>query len=267
MLSTMAKQSAPAIDNALLYSQGEERAQQLQELDDIKAGFLTTVSHEFRTPLASLKTAVDLLQDSGKAALGTDAANKLLATMGRSIGKLERLVSDLVDVSALRSATLKLEKDQVEVSSLVAAVTAIMSSLVRDKGQTLEVDVDPDLPPLVGDRHRLEQVLSNLLTNANKFSPRGASIALKVSLHEGQVLFEVKDNGPGIPESDFEKIFEPFYRVPNEVTRRTPGSGIGLSLVKQLVEMHGGRIWMQSKEGEGCAFFFSLPAEGADSQQ
>ena len=262
MLSTLASQSAPAIENATLYAEEKEQAQRLKELDEMRSEFLSAVSHDFRTPLSSLKTSVDLLRESDKVALGSDSAKKLLANMGRSIERLEKLISDLMDISALRSAALKLNLDQVDPSSVVASATGVVSSLVHKKGQTLEVAMEPHLPALVADRHRLEQILVNLLSNAHKFSPRGASLSLAVRRDQDELVFEIKDTGPGIPKSEQERVFELFYRVPNEATRRTTGSGIGLSLAKQLVELHGGRIWVKSKMGEGSSFSFSLPLEG-----
>ena len=230
-------------------------------LEQMKAEFLSAVSHDFVTPLTSLQTSVDLLQESSKDTLDEDLANQLLANMGRSLERLEKLISDLMDISALRNATLKLSSEEVEASSVIASAAAVVSPLVRDKGQTLDVQVEPSLPMVLVDGHRVEQVLVNLLSNAHKFSPRGATITLKVGRDQSRLLFEVSDNGPGIPNVEQERVFEAFYRVPDVATQRTAGSGIGLSIAKHLVELHGGSIWVKSKAGEGSSFFFTLPLQ------
>ena len=182
--------------------------------------------------------------------------------MGRSLERLEKLISDLMTISALRNATLSLSLDQVEPREVIASATAVVSPLMREKGQNLAVEVGPGLPSILIDPHRVEQVLVNLLSNAHKFSPGGANIALKVYGHGDQLLFNVSDNGPGIPENEQERIFEAFYRVRNVFARRSAGSGLGLSIVKHLVELHGGSIWVESKVGEGSSFFFTLPLKG-----
>ncbi|MEW6034662.1 MAG: ATP-binding protein, partial [Chloroflexota bacterium] len=240
-----------------------KRAQEeMANLDRAKTEFISAASHDLRTPLSSLKASVDLLRGSDRETMGADSYSRLLANMARSVERLERLVSDLTDIVALRSATLKLNLDQVDPAEVVASATGVVSSLMQSKGQTLETKVERDLPLVTVDRHRLEQVLVNLLSNANKFSPHGATVSVTVRRDDSQLLFSITDTGTGIPEEEWEKVFEPFYRGASEATRRAPGSGIGLSIAKHLVELHGGRIWVESRAGKGSSFLFTLPIEG-----
>ncbi|MCL5025681.1 MAG: GAF domain-containing protein [Chloroflexi bacterium] len=261
-VQTLAGAVAIALDNARLYESEKENASKLQEMDQLRTGFLRTILHELRTPLSSLKVSVDLLRESGDSGIGSEHYARLLANANRSVTRLDRLVSDLTDISSLATATLSLNREQCDIQGLVAEAVGMMIPLVTSKRQTLDVDVPESLPDIVVDRQRFGQVLGNLLSNAQKFSPMEAHLELRVRQEESDAIFEVHDDGPGIPREEQQLIFEPFYRADPGPNHRAAGTGLGLAIAKSLVEMHGGRIWVESEVGKGASFFFSMPLEG-----
>ncbi|VTT96339.1 sensory box protein : PAS domain S-box OS=Thiocystis violascens (strain ATCC 17096 / DSM 198 / 6111) GN=Thivi_3000 PE=4 SV=1: MASE1: PAS_4: PAS_4: PAS_3: PAS_3: PAS_3: PAS_3: PAS_3: PAS_4: HisKA: HATPase_c: Response_reg [Gemmataceae bacterium] len=230
--------------------------QALQDADRKKDEFLATLAHELRNPLAPIQNGVQIIKMSEP----NGAVGKTLDTMDRQLGHLVRLIDDLLDVSRITRGKLHLQRERVAVSAVIdAAVEATMPLVARNRHE-LTVRPVPDVW-LDGDPTRLAQIISNLLTNAAKYTQRGGRITLTAKADGGEVVVSVKDTGIGIPPSMLNRVFEMFSQVDRALEKTTGGLGIGLSLVKGLVEMHGGTISAHSEgEGQGSEFTVRLPA-------
>jgi signal transduction histidine kinase len=260
LLITIGQHAVLAIRNARLYQSERETIAQLRQLEQLKSDFLSTVSHELKTPLTAIKTAIGLLGESR--ALRSPTEERLLRNMQRNEERLAALVSDLLDMARLESGQMTLGQQTLDVSEIVQEAVNILRPLAEAKHQQIVVDL-PANPGLVwADRRRLEQVLVNLLANAVKFAPQKGQVRVTVSpLPVGSsapslLCVSVSDNGPGIPPEEQAHIFDRFYRGSE---RRTGGTGLGLSIAKSLVELHGGQLWVESEVGTGSTFRFTLP--------
>jgi signal transduction histidine kinase len=244
--------------------QQEARARETRELqheDELRRSFLSYIAHEFRTPLAALKTSIELIQESEKIRDLEDPYQRLLVNVNRSVATLEQLTNDLSEVANISAGGVILNKSLTSPELIVYPVLEATAPLSHLKNQRLEIEIPPDLPKMMADTHRLEQVLTNMVSNAIKYTPPGGTIRTTVCQKEGSIKFVVSDTGRGIPKEDLEKVFEPFYRVPQEAKDRTPGTGLGLALAKSLVELHGGEIWVESELQKGSTFCFTIPIE------
>jgi signal transduction histidine kinase len=240
----------------------EAQARQIRELqqeDQLRRSFLSYITHEFRTPLASLKTSFELIQEAEIMRGLDDPYQRLLVNVNRSIAMLGQLTNDMAEVVNLAAGGLVLDRTETTPDAIVYPVIETTSPLSHLKGQSLEVEIRPDLPHLMADAHRLEQVLTNMVSNAIKYTPPGGTIRTVVSRENGWIRFAVSDTGRGIPRADLTKVFDPFYRVLQHSSDPTPGTGLGLALAKSLVEMHGGNIWVESELKKGSTFFFTIP--------
>ena len=266
LLSAIAGQAAIAINSARLRREAAE-AQALRHLNLLKTQFISTVSHELRTPLTPIVGYSELLMGGGfDDAMTVEMASEIHA----KAEQMERLVEDLLDLSRVESGRMKLSFEQVSVASLVRSTARDFAT--ASAKHHVSCQTDDDVPSIEADPLRLRQVLSNLVTNAIKYSPNGGTVTLQASRLGDGVLVSVSDEGAGIPADRISRLFEVFYRVDNEVTRRAKGAGLGLALCKHMVEAHGGRIWVESEVGRGSRFSFVLPvshrageAERADS--
>ena len=237
-----------SLDNARLYDQERERAERLQELARMKSDFLVTVSHELRTPLTSVKTAAEMLEEEDRAAPDSPRG-QLVQNIVRGANRLSTLVADLMSMARLDTRELQLDMQPVGVGEVVASACSLIYPLMIARHQALDTRFDTPGPTIVADRDRFEQILVNLLSNANRFAPAGGRIAVQVRADEYEVVISVSDTGPGIPPEEQQHIFEAFYRGRDGGRRRVPGMGMGLAIAKSLTELHGGRIWLESGEG------------------
>jgi signal transduction histidine kinase len=260
LLITIGQHAVLAIRNARLYQSERETVAQLRQLEQLKSDFLSTVSHELKTPLTAIKTAIGLLLGSKTNRSPTE--ERLLRNMQRNEERLAALVSDLLDMARLESGQMTLSQQTLDVSEIVQEAVNILRPLAEAKHQQIVVDL-PANPGLVwADRRRLEQVLVNLLANAVKFAPQKGQVQVTVSplpvrsSAPSLLCISVSDNGPGIPPEEQAHIFDRFYRGSE---RRTGGTGLGLSIAKSLVELHGGQLWVESEVGKGSTFRFTLP--------
>jgi signal transduction histidine kinase len=178
-----------------------------------------------------------------------------------NVDRLSELVIDLLDTARIEAGRVRLEPESVQVSSIVGEVCDSLAETIRERGLTLVVETDPAMPPVRADRNRLIQVLMNLLSNAYRYTPDGGSITVSVRPTDDAILVEVTDTGIGIAPEDQEKIFERFYRVDHELVNQQMGTGLGLPIARSLVELHGGRLWLESESGVGSTFSFTLPAQ------
>ena len=226
----------------------------IRQLETIRRDFISNLSHELRTPLASLKALTDTLQDG--ALSDPEAAPRFLGRIVTEVDALIQMAQELLDLSRIESGKVNLERKPIAPQKLLTSAADRMRMQAERAGLSLDVECRPDLPDVRADAPRIEQVLVNLIHNAVKFTPPGGNVVLIAEADESAVRFAVKDSGVGIPADDVPRIFERFYRV--DKARTGGGTGLGLSISKHLVESHGGKIWAESREGEGSTFYFTL---------
>jgi signal transduction histidine kinase len=223
------------------------------------------MSHELRTPLNAILGYTELIVDQ----IYGEVPQKILEIMSRvqkSSRHLLGLINDVLDMSKIEAGQLQLSLRDYSFPDTVNTVVAAMEPLVAEKSLRLTIDVDADLPLGFGDDRRLAQVLLNLVGNAVKFTDHGGvSIGAKKS--DGQFLVSVADTGPGIPRSEQRRIFEEFQQVDSSSTRMKGGTGLGLAIAKRIVEMHGGRLWVESAMGAGSTFYFSIPVRTEEKRE
>jgi signal transduction histidine kinase len=271
---------AVAIDNARAYQQLEqltatleqrvqERTQELQtaneklrELDRLKSSFVSMVSHELRTPMTSIKGYVDNLLDGVAGPLSEKPAY-YLKRVQHNIERLTRMINDLLDLSRIEAGAVRLQLSSVSIPELLNDVVEGFQTIATEKSVSVKSRSMGELPPIQGDRDKLYQVLNNLIQNAIKFTPKGGKIMVEAQAgQEGFVQVCVSDTGCGIAPEELGKVFERFYRG-ESVPMETRGAGLGLAITKNLVELHHGRIWVESTAGEGSRFFVTLPISHA----
>ncbi|MDP2661587.1 MAG: ATP-binding protein [Dehalococcoidia bacterium] len=258
LLKAVSRQAATSIENARLYAREMERLSQLEDLEKLKSSLLLTVSHELKTPMTAIRTAVDLLTDLEQSPPNSPRG-RLLSSIRRGVDRLQRLVQESLDYARMQSSRLEMDLQPTDIRTIFDEVSDLMGSAVRAKGQRLELDVPDILPDIVIDSQSVERVLVNLLSNASKFTPEGGSIRIACQPNSGSLLISVTDTGPGIPMHEIPLLFEEYYRGTGPDTKGQEGSGLGLAIAKHLVEQHGGKIWVTSQEGQGSTFSFSLP--------
>ena len=230
-----------------------------KRLESIRKEFVANVSHELRTPLSVIKGYVETLVDAGPDMPASDRT-RFLRTIQRHTDRLNSLLGDLLALSRLESAQPGLARESVNLVELLTTVVEDFSAHRVANGHRFSLTVDPLLPDVLADPLKLGQVLDNLVSNALKYTPGGSLIELVVRIGPmNTVEVQVRDNGPGIPTEDLPHLFERFYRVDKGRSRETGGTGLGLSIVKHIVQLHGGRVWAESRMGEGSTFFFTLP--------
>ncbi len=228
----------------------------LQRTDALRAALLSSVSHDLRTPLSSIKAAAYSLQEKD-ITWDDESRHSFAVTIEREADRLNRLVGNILDMSRIEGGALKAEKELYLLDELVYHVVNHMQFLLKDRDVLLSV---PDsLPPVALDFLQIDQVLTNLIENAVRYTPAGSSIEISVVEQSGELRVNVADHGPGIPEEYIERIFDKFYRVSGAKQRGTMGTGLGLAVCRGLVEAHGGHIWAENRAGDGAVFQFTLP--------
>ncbi len=252
LLQALAQEAALAIRNARLYQREREQVQQLRTLEQLQRSFISTVSHELRTPLTCIKTSVELLRDAAPAVQA-----ELLETITHHTGRLESLVADLLESIRLEARQVTLATQPTDLRRIMERTVAAIAPLMEQKEQRLETTL-PDGPALADvDRRRVEQALTNLLANAHKFTPKGGHIRVTLGRRGGELVIAVADDGPGIPHEQQAHLFQRFHTVPDGTGKA--GLGLGLHITRQLVELHDGRVWVESEPGRGSTFFLALP--------
>jgi len=232
--------------------------QRLEEASRHKSQFLANMSHELRTPLNAILGFSELLLDGiyGDPPKKMRSAVERIQRNGRH---LLELINDVLDLSKIEAGQFRLSLADYSVEELANGVYISVESLAAEKNLGLKIAVPPGLPPARGDERRLAQALFNLVGNAIKFTDAG-EVRIVVEAKEDSYKFSVEDTGPGIDEADQSKIFQEFQQVDNSITKTKGGAGLGLAIVKRIVEMHGGRIWIESRLGHGATFSFLVPA-------
>lgn len=227
----------------------------LRRLETVRRDFISNLSHELRTPLASLKALTETLHDG--ALDDPPAARRFIDQIQIEVDALSQMVTELLELSRIESGRLSLDLQPVAPCDLLNSASKRMQLQAERAGLTLRVECADDLPKVRMDMQRLEQVLVNLIHNAVKFTRAGGDVTLLAGSDYGFVRFAVRDTGVGIPAEEVSRIFERFYRV--DKSRTGSGTGLGLSIAKHIVEAHRGKIWVESVEGQGSTFYFTIP--------
>ncbi len=235
--------------------------ERMSELNQLKANLISNVSHELRTPLAHIKGYVELVADGKLGPLSPDQ-EKALGVVRRASERLERLINDLIDYSSASREGLRLQPQIVDVPSLAQRALERTHEKAAKAGVSLETDLPSDLPPVEVDPERMVWVLYQLVDNGVKFTPSGGRVRLSGRRVDDRVSLAVEDTGIGIPADRLGEIFEPFHQLDGSTTRRYGGTGLGLALVKLILDAHGTAIEVESEEGVGTTVRFSLPAAG-----
>jgi signal transduction histidine kinase len=259
LLETFGDQSVVAIQNANLFHEIEEKGKQLAIASQHKSQFLANMSHELRTPLNAILGYTELILDGiyGEAPQKAQDVLKRVESNGKH---LLGLINDVLDLSKIEAGQLTLSLTDYAMKDVLYNVFSAVEPLANDKKLDFKVEAQPDMPKGHGDERRLTQVVLNLVGNAIKFSDTGAVI-IKASATKGTFTVAVQDNGPGISKADQGKIFEEFQQADNSATKKKGGTGLGLSISRRIVEMHGGRLWVESELGKGSVFQFTLPVQ------
>jgi signal transduction histidine kinase len=258
VMRTFATQSALAIQNARLFREIEAKSRQLEAANRHKDEFLASMSHELRTPLNAVIGFSEVLLEKMFGDINAkqeEYVHDILAS-GRH---LLSLINDILDLAKIEAGRMELDVEEFDVAQAIDNAVVLVRERATRKGLTLETSLDRGLGALSGDQRKIKQVLLNLLSNAVKFTPEGGRVAVRAHRLDGQVEIAVSDTGIGIAAEDHEAVFEEFRQVGTDYAKKHEGTGLGLTLSRKFVELHGGRIWVKSAPGEGSTFAFTLP--------
>jgi signal transduction histidine kinase len=257
LLQIFASNAAVAMENARLFHEIEDKGRQLEIASRHKSQFLANMSHELRTPLNAVLGYTELILDDIFGEVPPQIRDTLERTRSNGLHLLG-LINDVLDLSKIEAGQLTLSLGDYSMAEVVHGSLSSLRSLAEEKKLALKALVAPDVPPGKGDERRITQVLLNLVGNAIKFTEVG-EVTVEAGLSDGQFLVSVSDTGPGISQADQQKIFEEFQQADSSSTRRKGGTGLGLSIARRIIELHGGRIWVESSAGHGSIFRFTLP--------
>ncbi|MBW2612740.1 MAG: response regulator [Deltaproteobacteria bacterium] len=230
----------------------------LKKIDRMKSDFVSMVSHEIRSPMNSVLMQLKVILD-GLAGEVSEKQAEILNRASKKINSLVEMASELLDLAKIESGLITLEKEAVQFNELLEEQCVFQQESAAAKNITIHFETTSDLPPVSANRQNMEEVISNLITNAIQYSPDGGTIDLAVTLENGYLCIHVKDTGLGMPAEDLERIFDRFYRVKNERTRYITGTGLGLPIVKKIIQAHHGTIRVESVEGQGSVFRVYIP--------
>lgn len=279
LLSTIASAVGVAIHNASLFDEARQARASAEQADAAKSSFLSTVSHELRTPLTSVlgfaKIIRRRLEDRILPLLPADdrklqqVKQQVLENLGVVVAegqRLTQLIDDVLDLAKIEAGKFTWNMQTLSIAEVIDRAVAATTSLFEGKPVQLVKQVEGDLPACTGDEHRLVQVVINLVSNAVKFTPSG-SVTVAARARDGEIMVSVTDSGIGIAAADHQKIFEKFKQVGDTLTDKPRGTGLGLPICKEIVEHHGGRIWVESEFGKGSTFSFAIPAEATTGRE
>ena len=257
-MKTFATQSVLAIQNARLFREIEDKSRQIEAANQHKSEFLANMSHELRTPLNAIIGFSEVLQEKLFGELNEKQAEYTddILTSGRH---LLSLINEILDLSKVEAGRMELELATFDLPLAIDNARTFVRERATRHGITLDVKVDERLGDFVGDERKIKQILLNLLSNAVKFTPEGGRICINAQQVNGAAEISVSDTGIGIAPEDQPKIFEEFRQVGTDYAHKVEGTGLGLTLAKKFVELHGGKIWVTSEAGKGSTFTFTLP--------
>jgi signal transduction histidine kinase len=232
-------------------------SEKIEELSERKSYFVSNVSHELKNPLAVIRESMKLLLDNMAGKVNPEQ-QEILEMGKRSTERLIRLASDLLDLGKIEAGKMDLRREQIALDALVGEVIQNFEIELFKKRLRLQKEIQANTGWLCGDRDKLTQVFINLLSNAIKYTPEGGNIVVKMEGSEKEIRFEIADSGSGIPDDEREKIFDKFTRI---MTEKHEGTGLGLPIAKEIVELHKGRLWVESEPGKGSRFIFTMPRD------
>ncbi|MCD4687663.1 MAG: GAF domain-containing protein, partial [Anaerolineae bacterium] len=259
-VARLAEHATPAIVNSGLF-------EELQRANDAKSEFVSFVAHELKTPMTSMKGYTDLLM-KGVVGPVNEQQGDFLTTIFNNVVRMETLVSDLNDLTKQQTDNLSLELMSVDFRNVVTETLRAQQRQIEDKDQDLELQVPDDIPLVHGDQNRLIQVMTNLISNATKYTPPGGTVTIfaepSANLWDPQgrsrvLHIYVRDTGIGMSEDDLSKLFTPYFRSDNPKTREQVGTGLGLAITRGLIDLHGGRLWVESEFDVGTTFHLTIP--------
>ncbi|MFA5879112.1 MAG: ATP-binding protein [Candidatus Margulisiibacteriota bacterium] len=236
-----------------------------KELDQLKNDFISITSHELRSPLASIREAISLVLDKSAGEINEIQGN-FLSIAKRNTERLGRLINTLLDLSKIEAGKLQLITTEVNINEIFTEIYNNFSSLMKEKTIEFTLTLNPKIEKIVVDRDKLIQIITNLISNAYKFTPEGGNISVKVDYHEENddvIKVSVQDSGIGISKKNQVRLFQKFTQVDTSLTRKVEGTGLGLVISKELIELHGGKIWLDSEENKGTTFSFILPIKNS----
>jgi signal transduction histidine kinase len=257
LAETFADQAVIAIENVRLFDEIQDKSRQLAEASQHKSQFLANMSHELRTPLNAILGYTELILDSIYGEM-PEKARSVLDRVQRNGRHLLGLINDVLDLSKIEAGQLTLSFADYSLKNVIQTVFSAVEPLAAQKQLALKIDVAPELPQGRGDEQRLTQVLLNLVGNAIKFTDTG-EVSITGTSANGSFSVAVRDTGPGISSADQAKLFQEFQQGDSSITRKKGGTGLGLAISRRIIEMHGGRIWVESSPGHGSTFAFTLP--------
>ena len=274
---TIAQQVTLPLKSATLYQEIKETNLKLEKLERLKSEFISIVSHELRTPLTSIKNSLDILL-SGRCGEVTPSADKFISMARRNVQRLSGIINDLLDLSKIEAGKMDFNFKEISIHSVIDYVKSTLTELAKSKKLNLITEETEGLPSINADSQRLEQVLTNLVSNAIKFTPEGRNITIKSNvvnakdikindsfkdeirkLEGDYIMVSVIDEGIGIAEKDLLHAFDKFAQIENSLSRKVGGSGLGLPIAKQLLDAHNGAIWCDSEPEKGSTFYFVIP--------
>jgi len=250
---------------ASLEERVKQRTQELAEARDeaveankSKSEFVSIVSHELKLPMTSIKGYSDLMLSGATGQLNENQTN-FLTTIRNNVNRMATLVSDLADISRIESGNMRLEPREVPVWDVIDEIVTLTRTQVTQKNQTVTVDIPEELPKAWCDRNRLAQILTNFISNANKYTPEGGAIVVQALRKDNLIQIKIQDNGLGMTPEDQQKLFSKFFRSSDDKVREAPGTGLGLSITRNLIELQGGTVWFESEFRKGTSFYFTVP--------
>jgi signal transduction histidine kinase len=258
LIWAVAVRMATELENARLYYSERTLRKRLEAQDVQKTEFLHNVAHELKTPLSAVISSSELLSE--EASVPSSLRKRLINNIRQGALSMERRVGELLDLASIQVGEMRVKLEHINLTSVINETSSQMRVLIESKQQKLKLEMPRSLPRVNGDRDKLQQVLFNLLSNANKFSPNGSEIILRARVLDSNISIEVEDSAPRLTDIEKKRIFEPYYRGEDTIKRgRFAGLGLGLSISKKLIELHNGEIGIESKSGKGNIFVFSLP--------
>ncbi len=261
MLGLFADQVAAALTTVEAFGRQRQAVEQLERLNRAKSEFVSLVSHEFRTPLTGIQGFSEMMRDEE---LTLEEMREYAGDINKDAQRLNRMIDEMLDLDRMESGHMTIHPERMDLNAVIDDV----ADRVRPNApnHTLTLDLQSDLPQIQADRDRITQVASNLLNNAVKYSPTGGRITVTTRADGDQLRLDVRDEGLGIPPEALETIFERYSRVDSQATKDIPGTGLGLPIVRQIVQLHGGKVWAESELGRGSVFHVVLPLAGTGAR-